>query len=185
MSENAASTPASVLIGGVEKVEIKVVEHDPAWVRLFEKQAQQIRSALGPVALAVEHIGSTSVPDLPAKPIIDVILVVASSANEASYLPALEAAGYELRVRDPRDNEHRMLRTPTRDVHIHVYSAGCEEIGRCLSFRDRLRANRDDRELYARTKRELVGRGFQDMNAYAAAKTQVIADILARAGNAP
>jgi GrpB-like predicted nucleotidyltransferase (UPF0157 family) len=185
MSEDAASTRDSVLIGGVERVEIKVVDYDPAWPGLFERQAQHIRSALGPVALAVEHIGSTSVPDLPAKPIIDVILVVANSADEASYLPALEAAGYQLRVRDPRDNEHRMVRTPTRDVHVHIYSAGCEEIERCVSFRDRLRASRDDRELYARTKRELVGRDFQDMNSYAAAKTQVIAEIRGRAGSAP
>jgi len=180
MSEDSAGTPGSVLIGGVEKVEIALVDHDPRWRHLFERHVDRIRSALGPAVLSLEHIGSTSVPDLPAKPIVDMLLVVANSADEASYLPALEAAGYELRVRDPKDDEHRMLRTPGRDVHIHVYSVGCEEIVRCLSFRDRLRADAGDRELYARTKRELVARGFSDMNAYAAAKTQVVREILGR-----
>jgi GrpB-like predicted nucleotidyltransferase (UPF0157 family) len=185
VTKDSAGSLDSVLIGGIEKREIALVDHDPRWAALFEEQAERIRGALsGTVVSALEHIGSTAVPGLAAKPIIDVLLAVTSSADEPSYLPALEAAGYELRVRDPADNEHRMLRTPTRDVHIHVYSLGCAEILRCVSFRDRLRAHAGDRALYERTKRELVARGFSDMNAYAAAKTQVIEEILRRAGEA-
>jgi GrpB-like predicted nucleotidyltransferase (UPF0157 family) len=167
----------SSLIGGVEKVEIRLVEYDPRWPSIFERHAAQIQRALAGLALRIEHVGSTSVPGLPAKPIIDIILVVTDSDDEAGYLPALECTGYELRVRAPG---HRMLRTPCRDVHIHVYSAGCDEIERCLVFRDQLRNKADDRELYASVKRQLVARDWVDMNAYAAAKGPVIESILAR-----
>ena len=169
-----------VLIGGVEKVEIRIVDYDPAWVEKFRQHAARIRTALGPAALQVEHIGSTSVPGLPAKPIIDIVLEVRSSADESAYLPALEAAGYQLRVRDPADNEHRMLRTRARDVHVHVYSSGCFEVERLLAFRDRLRETASERELYTRTKRELAARDWRHMNAYADAKAEVIKGIISR-----
>ena len=93
-----------------------------------------IGKALGNAALRIEHIGSTSVPGLAAKPIVDILLVVENSGDETSYLPRLEEAGYELRVREPDFHEHRMLRTPTRDVHVHVYSPSSPEIERCLVF---------------------------------------------------
>ncbi|HWW74689.1 MAG TPA: GrpB family protein, partial [Pyrinomonadaceae bacterium] len=95
--------------------------------------------------------------------------------------PRLEAAGYVLRVREPDWNEHRMLRTPAQDVHVHVYSAGCPEIQRVLTFRERLRRNVDDRRRYEQTKRELAAREWPDMNAYAEAKTEVIESIIAAA----
>ncbi|HVF45217.1 MAG TPA: GrpB family protein, partial [Pyrinomonadaceae bacterium] len=169
------------LIGGTEKAEIKIVDYDPDWPKKFEAHARRITDALGQAALRIEHIGSTSVPGLAAKPIIDILVVVADSADEPAYLPRLEAAGYVLRVREPDWNEHRMLRTPERDVHIHVYSAGCPEIEQNLAFRDRLRRNADDRGRYERTKRELASKDWPDMNAYADAKTQVIEGILVSA----
>lgn len=169
------------LIGGPEKREIEIVDYDSSWPQKFEAHAATISGALGGSALRIEHIGSTSVPGLPAKPVIDILVVVADSANEATYLPQLEAAGYVLRVREPDWNEHRMLRTPEKDVHVHVYSAGCQEIERYLTFRDRLRRNADDRNRYGQMKRDLATKEWGDMNEYAEAKTEVVESIIAAA----
>lgn len=169
------------LIGGVEKREIRIAEYDADWPRQFAVHARAIADALGPVALQVEHVGSTSAPGLGAKPIIDMLLVVADAADEALYLPAMEAAGYVLRAREPDWYEHRMFRTPAKDVHIHVFPAGCCEVERMLTFRDRLRANAEDRQRYEAVKRELAAREWPDMNAYADAKSGVIESILAAA----
>ena len=171
----------TALIGGVEKVKITIVDYDAAWPKKFETHAAIIARALGETALRIEHIGSTSVPGLAAKPIIDILVVVQDSTNESTYLRQLEAAGYVLRVREPEWNEHRMLRTPEKDVHLHVYSTGCPEIERNLIFRDRLRRNSDDRRRYEQTKRELARQGWADTNDYAAAKTDVIESIIAGA----
>ena len=178
MPDKAAETG---LIGGREKRDITIVDYDPDWPTKFEKHANAISKALGKTALQIEHIGSTAVPELSSKPIIDILIVVSNSADESTYLSHLEAAGYELRVREPDWNEHRMLRTRERDVHIHIYSMGCPEIQRNLLFRDRLRQNAKDRELYERVKRELATKNWSDMNEYANAKTGVIEEILRRA----
>jgi GrpB-like predicted nucleotidyltransferase (UPF0157 family) len=167
------------LIGGVEKREIRIVDYDPTWPAKFKMHKAIIAKALGDAALQIEHIGSTSVPALAAKPIIDILVVVENSAEESAYLPQLDAVGYLLRVREPDWNDHRMLRTPDKDVHVHVYSAGCREIERTLTFRDRLRTNAEDRCRYEATKRALAKRDWPDMNAYANAKTEVIEDIIA------
>lgn len=172
-----------VLIGGVEKRDIHIVEYDSTWPLMFAEHSAKVSAALGSNALRVEHIGSTSVPSLPAKAIVDMLLVVRDSAREETYLPLLEAAGYELRVRDRKDNEHRMLRTSARHVHIHVYSVGAAEIDAYLAFREALRSSEAERTLYAETKRRLSAQDWPDVNAYAAAKTNVIMAILARARN--
>jgi GrpB-like predicted nucleotidyltransferase (UPF0157 family) len=170
------------LIGGTERRKIKIVEYDPDWPKRFETHAKRIAEALGgSSSLRIEHIGSTSVPGLAAKPIIDILVVVPDSADESAYLPQLESAGYVLRVREPDWNEHRMFRTPEKDAHLHIYSAGCPEIQRNLTFRDRLRRNIKDRRRYEQTKRELAAQEWPDMNAYAEAKTEVIESILAGA----
>jgi GrpB-like predicted nucleotidyltransferase (UPF0157 family) len=170
-----------VTIGEVERPAIRVVEYDRGWPLRFSHEAAAIRAALGARALLVEHIGSTSVPGLSAKPIIDVLLVVYDSADEPAWLPALEAAGYVLRVREPDFHEHRMLRTQAKDVHLHVYSPDSPEIARNLAFRDRLRTDAADRVLYADTKRRLAARTWPTMQHYAEAKTAVIEAIIARA----
>jgi GrpB-like predicted nucleotidyltransferase (UPF0157 family) len=170
-----------VTIGEVERPAIRVVEYDRGWPRRFSHEAAAIRAALGARALLVEHIGSTSVPGLAAKPILDVLLVVHDSADEPAWLPALEAAGYVLRVREPDFHEHRMLRTQAKDVHLHVYSPDSPEIARNLAFRDRLRTDAADRVLYADTKRRLAARTWPTMQHYAEAKTAVIEAIIARA----
>lgn len=167
------------LIGGVEKREIKIVEYDPSWPPQFEAHAATISEALHNITVRIEHIGSTSVPGLAAKPIIDILVAIEDSADESTFLPQLQAAGYVLRVREPDWNEHRMFRNPERDVHIHIYSDGCPEIQRNLTFRDRLRTNSDDRIRYENAKRELAAKDWPDMNEYAEAKTGVIESILA------
>ena len=101
-----------VIIGEIEPQAIVVADYDPVWPERFRQEEARIRAALGRAALSIEHIGSTSVPGVAAKPIVDILLVVEDSANEGSYLPALEEAGYVLRVREPDFDEHRMLRTP-------------------------------------------------------------------------
>ncbi|MEN3329250.1 MAG: hypothetical protein V7638_4057 [Acidobacteriota bacterium] len=169
------------LIGGVEKLKVTIVDYDPDWPSKFDTHAAMIAGALGSTALRIEHIGSTSVPRLAAKPIIDILVVVEDSTDESTYVPQLEAAGYVLRVREPEWNEHRMFRTPENDVHVHIYSAGCPEIRRNLIFRDRLRRNIDDRRRYEQTKRQLAAQDWADVNEYAAAKTDVIESIIAAA----
>jgi GrpB-like predicted nucleotidyltransferase (UPF0157 family)/ribosomal protein S18 acetylase RimI-like enzyme len=170
-----------VTVGAIEQTAIVLVEHDPAWAARFAAHKAGLRAALGERALLVEHIGSTAVPGLPAKPIVDVLLVVADSADEPAYLPALKAAGYELRIREPEFHEHRMLRTPGRDLHLHVLSAGSPEIERYLLLRDRLRREPGERVLYEQTKRALAAREWPTMSHYADAKGAVIEDIIARA----
>ena len=166
-----------VLIGGRESREITIVDYDPAWPARFTQEHSRI-AALGSVAKRVEHIGSTAVPGLGAKPIIDILVTVDDVEDESRYVPTLEAFAYVLRVREPG---HRMFRTPARDVHVHVWRSGGEDERRHLLFRDWLRANTTDRNLYERTKRELARCSWPDMNYYAEAKSAVIAAILERA----
>ena len=160
---------------------IALAEYDPAWPVLYAREAARIRAALGDRALLLEHVGSTSVPGLAAKPLIDVLLVVADSADEATYVPHLEASGYVLWIREPELCEHRLFKGPDTDVNVHVFSPGCPEPQRMLGFRDHLRRNTDDRHLYERTKRALADRVWTHVQNYADAKSAVIDEILARA----
>lgn len=171
----------NAIIGEVESPDIVVVDYDPAWPERFRREAERIRTALGETALAVEHIGSTAVPGLAAKPIIDILLVVENSNDEHSYVPSLEAAGYVLRVRERDFHEHRMLRTAGKDVHIHVFSPDSPEIDRYLLLRDRLRDYEEERELYASTKLGLANEAWPSMQHYAEAKTEVVEGIISRA----
>jgi GrpB-like predicted nucleotidyltransferase (UPF0157 family) len=168
----------AVLIGGREPGTIEVVDYDPGWPARFECERARIATALGALARSIEHIGSTAVPGLAAKPIIDVLVELGDPDDERAYAPPLEAAGYRLRVREPR---HRMFRTPARDVHVHVWPSGSAEAAEYLQLRDWLRADAGDRERYARVKRALAGRCWPDANYYAEAKTPVLVQIKARA----
>jgi GrpB-like predicted nucleotidyltransferase (UPF0157 family) len=160
---------------------IEICDYDEEWPRRFEHEEQRIRAALGDRALQIEHAGSTSVPRLAAKPIIDIVLVVEDTTDEDAYVPALEAAGYILRIREPDWYEHRMLRERETNVNLHVFSRGCEEVDKMLLFRNWLRKNDADRELYERTKRELVQKDWKFGQEYANAKTAVVEEIVARA----
>jgi GrpB-like predicted nucleotidyltransferase (UPF0157 family) len=161
--------------------EIVLAEYDPEWPRWFERAEQQIRSALGDAALQIDHVGSTSVPGLAAKPLIDINLVVADTTDEDAYIPQLEAAGYILRAREPDWYEHRMLKGKNPPVNLHVFPQGCEEIERMLIFRDHLRTDEADRELYLRAKRELAAKEWKYVQNYADAKSEVVQEILGRA----
>ncbi|WP_207343763.1 GrpB family protein [Arthrobacter sp. E3] len=168
----------TVLIGGREERLIVIVDYDFEWPSLFDALASVIEVAVGEGALSVEHIGSTSVPGLPAKPIIDILLIVEDVADENVFLGKLEAVGFELRV---REIGHCMMRTTARDVHIHVLSAKSSAISDYLDFRDWLREDESDRHLYATTKKHLAQQPWLDMNDYAEAKTEVVTQILSRA----
>jgi GrpB-like predicted nucleotidyltransferase (UPF0157 family) len=160
---------------------IHLADYDPAWPALFEREAARIRAALGEQVRLLEHAGSTSVPGLAAKPIIDIVLAVPDSADEAAYLPALESAGYMLRIREPEWYEHRLFKGPDTDINLHVFSAGCVEIGKMLRFRDHLRANDADRVLYEQTKRDLAAQQWAYVQHYADSKSRVVEEIVARA----
>jgi GrpB-like predicted nucleotidyltransferase (UPF0157 family) len=160
---------------------IMIADYDPHWPELFAREADRIRSVLGSRALRIEHGGSTSVPGLPAKPVIDLLLGVDNSANEDTYAPELEASGYLLKIREPDWYEHRMFKGPDTDINLHVFSSGCPEIDRMLIFRDWLRSNAADRDLYARTKFALVQQEWKHVQNYADAKTVIIEEIIARA----
>ena len=160
---------------------IRLDPYDPAWPALYAREEQRIRRVLGGRVLRIEHTGSTSVPGLSAKPRIDITLAVADSADEAAYVPDLEAAGYSLVIREAAWFEHRVLKGPDTDVNLHVFSAAAAEIERMVRFRDWLRSHDDDRRRYEERKRELARRTWKYVQQYADAKSEVIADILARA----
>lgn len=166
------------LVGGSEVRKLEVVPYDDAWPGIFTVHRERIVAALHAASVDIEHIGSTSVPGLAAKPIVDILVAVDDITAEEDYLTPLLAAGYLLRVREPG---HRLVRTAARDVHVHIYERTAAAVTNYLLFRDRLRTDAGDRELYARTKQALITQGFSDMNAYSDAKTDVILAILARA----
>jgi GrpB-like predicted nucleotidyltransferase (UPF0157 family) len=174
---------ARVTVGDPQRLSsrIEVSEYDPGWPALYEREEARIRAALADRVIRVEHAGSTSVPGLPAKPIVDIVLEVPDSAAEPDYVPDLEAAGYVLRIREPEWFEHRLFKGPDTNINLHVFTAGCAETDRMLLLRDWLRANAADRELYAAAKRELAARDWTYVQQYADAKTGVVAEILSRA----
>jgi len=122
------------LIGGNERRAIVLVDYDSSWPVRFQEERAKITTALGTEAIGIEHIGSTAVPGLAAKPIIDVLVTVADIEDEPRYLPALQRAGYVLRVREPG---HRMVRTPGLDVHVHIWPDGDPAVTAYLAFRNR------------------------------------------------
>jgi GrpB-like predicted nucleotidyltransferase (UPF0157 family) len=162
-------------------ISITVVDSHPEWPQLFDREAARIQATLGDRVLRLEHVGSTAVPGLAAKPIIDILLGVGDSADEPRYVPDLEAAGYVLTIREPGWNEHRMFQGPDTDIHLHVFSSGSPEVARMLLFRDWLRCDASDRKLYEHAKRELAPQNWKYMQNYADAKIPIFNAILERA----
>jgi len=138
--------------GRKPRVGVEVVDPDPSWPEDFAALAGQIRDALGEAVLELEHVGSTSVPGLPAKPVIDICLTVADSADEDAWLPPLEDAGFDLTVREPWWHEHRCLVFDAPRANVHVFSPECPEAIRLRLFRDWLREHPEDRALYGDAK---------------------------------
>lgn len=185
--------PAEYVQGRAAPWSVPVVLHDPdpQWPALFEADAARIRAVLGDVALAVDHVGSTAVPGLPAKPVIDILLHVSDPADEDAYVPGLVGLGYWLQVREPDWLEHRVLyqraeRGSAHDINVHVLApdTGREEVERLLGLRDWLRSHADDRELYAAEKRRLAAQRWRHVQDYADAKSGVIEEILGRVARA-
>ena len=164
---------------------ITLAEYDPQWPALYAREEARIRSVLGDRVVEIHHTGSTSVPGLAAKPVIDITLVVPDSADEPAYVPDMAAAGYRLTIREPEWFEHRLFKGPDTNVNLHVFSPGCQEIERMVGFRDWLRTHPEDLDLYLRTKRELSTRTWAYVQNYADAKTEVVEAIAARAGLPP
>ncbi len=156
---------------------VEVVPYDAGWPRRYSAVEARVRGALGDQVLALEHVGSTSVPGLAAKPVIDAVLTVADPADEAAYVPPLEADGFVLRVREPDWEEHRMLTRPDRSVNLHVFGPGAVETQRQLCFRNWLRGHVDDRDAYGALKTELGGRGFTRVMDYNNLKYALVYDI--------
>ena len=152
-------------------------EYTTAWAALYEAERQKISKALHHDGILVEHVGSTSVPGLCAKPIIDILLLVKDSSDESSYVPALEETGYAMRVRESEWFGHRMLKGTNPEVNLHVFSIGCSEAKRMLDFRDWLRTHADDRRFYAEVKRNLAQKEWQYLQDYADAKSEVVREI--------
>ncbi|MFI6241436.1 GrpB family protein [Micromonospora sp. NPDC050795] len=159
---------------------VVIEEYDPSWAQRFVDVRSSLTEALGDLVIGVEHVGSTAVPGLAAKPVIDVDLVIKDTADEASYLPALERLGYRLVLREPWWHGHRMLLSPAEDVNLHVWPQGAPEPVRHQLFRDWLRAHPDDRERYAATKRRLARDTAHRPRDYSLAKNDVIDEIYAR-----
>lgn len=132
---------------------VAVVEYDDHWPADFDRVATAIRNAIGGRALEIHHVGSTSVPGLPAKPVIDVDLVVADPADESTYIPDLVAAGFVHAIREPWWHEHRLLKLPEPTTHLHVFGPDCPEVARHLMFQTWLREHPEDLTTYAEAKR--------------------------------
>jgi GrpB-like predicted nucleotidyltransferase (UPF0157 family) len=183
MSESRDDYMVDVTVGTRRRIDgpIHLADYDPAWPLHYEREAARVRDLLGDRVHLLEHVGSTSVPGLPAKPIIDMLLVVADSGDEPAYVPPMEAGGYTVRIREPDWHEHRVFKGPDTDVNLHTFSDGSTEIERMLAFRDRLRTHDDERELYLATKRELAARHWAYVQDYADAKGEIVEAIIARA----
>jgi GrpB-like predicted nucleotidyltransferase (UPF0157 family) len=189
-----SQAPSPSLIPREPADQILLAEPDLGWADAYAVEETRIRTAVGAAGIQVHHVGSTSVPGLAAKPIIDIVLLVGDSTDEQSYVPALQVAGYQFHLREPGWHEHRLFKRRTqyssrqpRDqggetkVNLHVFTAGSSEARRMLIFRDWLRAHPADRELYQETKRHLAGRQWAYVQDYADAKSTIVHEIMQRA----
>lgn len=181
---SAPSAASPYVPGAGPSREVGIETYNPLWPAWYATLADLIRTALGPAVLSLDHVGSTAVPGLDAKPVIDLDLTVANGGMEATYVPALEAQGFRLAVREPWWYGHRLLRHARPRCNLHVFSPGCPETARHLIFRDWLRAQPEDCELYLRAKRaasEHTVASAGDVEAYNAHKQAVIRQIYSRA----
>jgi GrpB-like predicted nucleotidyltransferase (UPF0157 family) len=171
--------------GAGPAVGIEITAYDPVWPRLYQARAGRIREALGWRVLQLEHVGSTSVPGLAAKPIIDIDLTVADPGRERDYVPVLEAIGFRLTIREPWWYGHRMLRADEAPrCNLHVFGFDSPEPVRHRILREWLRGNPGERDRYAAAKRQAASEanaGGEHVMQYNARKQQVIREIYHRA----
>lgn len=160
---------------------VNIASYDPKWPYLFQREADRIRQVLGERVLAIEHIGSTAVPGLDANPCIDIRLAVADPTDEPAYLPELEENGYSVLDRFEGEYDHRILKGSRVNVSLYVGGEGCAELERMSLFRDYLTADTGARERYASVKRELGERAWERLQDYTAAKSEIVAELMAEA----
>ena len=177
--------PGYELIPNSERAEnepIELVPYDPSWPEQFVAWKSRLLAVLEP-GTRIEHIGSTSVPGLPAKPVIDILVSVPDIRDEPAYVPAIESLGAQFRSRDDLHRYFRPFSGRPRDVQIHVCNVGSQWEQRHLLFRDSLRADATARDAYLRAKQEAAARWKDDRIAYADAKTEVIEQLLVKASH--
>ncbi|MDQ4044603.1 MAG: GrpB family protein [Chloroflexota bacterium] len=162
--------------------QVLLVDYDPVWPSMFAREATRIREILGDRVLRIEHIGSTSIPGIIAKPCIDIVLVVADAGNDHAYVPDLQRTGYVLRVSENLDGwgPHRLFNGREINMNLHVLSAGSPKVESFIAFRDWLRTHPADRDRYAAAKRDLASHHWQYMEDYADAKDDIVREITAR-----
>lgn len=180
----AMHAPGFELVAGSDRSgpdPVEVVPYDPAWPSRFAAWRDRLARVLGAAALQIEHVGSTAVPGLPAKPVVDIQVSVVDVEDEASYAPHIERAGVALRARETGHRYFRPSGDRPRDVQVHVWGTGSDWEDRHLLFRDYLRADAASRDAYAALKQELAARYRYDRIAYNEAKTNFILDALEQA----
>lgn len=174
----------SYFVNGVPPIEnVAVVAYDPLWPNIYSALASKIMIELGSNLLEIDHVGSTAVPGLAAKSIIDIDLTVADAADEKTYVSALENLGYRLIVREPRFHGHRLFHHDNPRVNLHVFTQDTPETARHLLFRDWLRQSEKDCKLYANAKFEAVKDCSFDIQKYHENKSKVVHDIYQRIFN--
>lgn len=161
---------------------VSLREYDPTWSEVYAAERRRLTEALGDRIALIEHVGSTSVPGLVAKPCVDIVITVDDPSDEPGYLPELTALGYRVAVREPEWFEHRCLRSDWPRVNLHVFGVGCPEVERMLAFRDRLRTDVDALNRYADAKRQLAAREWAEVQDYADAKSAVVEEIIRQTG---
>lgn len=171
----------SYFVNGVPPIEnVAVVAYDPSWPEIYSALESKIKNKLGSNLLKIDHVGSTAVPGLAAKPVIDIDVTVADAADEEIYLLALENLGYRLIVREPRFHGHRLFHHENPRVNLHVFTQKTPETARHLLFRDWLRQSEKDCKLYADAKFEAIKGCSFDIQKYHENKSKVVHDIYQR-----
>ena len=167
---------------------IRIVDHDPAWAGLARAELRRIAGAIGPVAVRLEHVGSTAVSGLAAKPVLDLQVSVVDVGDRAAYVPALEGLGYLFAPAPESPDFHFFARPPERPRthHVHVCQVGSLQEHRHLAVRDFLRTHPDEAAAYEAVKRDVAARRPEDRLAYIAGKHEHVRALehraLARAG---
>ncbi|MGE5227394.1 MAG: GrpB family protein, partial [Planctomycetaceae bacterium] len=161
----------------------EIVDHDHTWAARFEEEAARVREALGDQVVRIDHVGSTSVPGLAAKPTVDIQVSLRSLEPREAYVPALTALGYRCLV-DPIGPDHEYASRDVdgaRSFHLHLTTPGSDWERRHLAFRDWLRAHPEDADAYAALKRDLATALPNDLHTYTERKGELIRAIEERA----
>jgi GrpB-like predicted nucleotidyltransferase (UPF0157 family) len=166
---------------GLQRHTVRLAEHHPGWKALAADACESLRRAGGDLVVAIEHVGSTAIPGLPAKPILDIAVAVPTLDVVPALVERFTQAGYIYRGDAGDGGGHLFIREPepeVRSVHVHVVQHGDSQWHNFILFRDTLRDDADVRQRYADLKRNLAERFRDDRRSYTAAKNAFIQEIL-------